>query len=146
MMKRTRIRALLLSGLALLLTGVPAATAQEIQIPTLPDPVAIEVDPATTAFLVMDISMSNCPVRPSCLESLGPIAGFLDRARASGMKVIQTTTGATIMPDVAPVDGELIMTFNGDKFNRTNLEDILRNAGVDTVIVVGSASNVAVMI
>jgi nicotinamidase-related amidase len=62
------------------------------------------------------------------------------------MTVIQTTTGAAIMPAVAPLDGELIMTFNGDKFSRTNLDEMLKNAGVDTVLVAGSSSNVAVMI
>jgi nicotinamidase-related amidase len=62
------------------------------------------------------------------------------------MMVVQTTTGTgTVLPEVAPLDGEQIVTAGADKFVRTNLADALQDAGVDSVVMVGTAANGAVL-
>ncbi len=133
-------------GWRVLCWGQPGGVrAHDIEVPTLPEPVAIEVDPAKTALLVLDISLSNRPARPACVASLPSIKDLLGRAHAAGMRVVQMTSGAAIMPEIAPVEGELIATFGGDKFYRTDLAAIWESAGVDTAIVVGTSANVAVM-
>jgi len=83
----------------------PVAQAPEVQLPTIPDPVPVELDAGTTAFLVLDLTDAVCPVRPACVASLSGVAAFLERVRAANVLVLYSTTtapGTMILPDVAP--------------------------------------------
>jgi nicotinamidase-related amidase len=117
-----------------------------MELPQIPSPVAVELSRSTTAFLVLDIQQSNCPRRPDCVASLPKMAALLDRARAAGVPVVYTGRPAEIMPEVAPREGEPFPTSRGpDKFYESNLDQILKEAGVTTLLVVGSSAIAAVL-
>jgi nicotinamidase-related amidase len=112
----------------------------------------VTIDVKTTALIVMDIVKGSCndQRRPRCVASVPAIAKLLDEARAKGMAVINTTAGsgpvADILPAVAPKPGEPVVTGTvADKFIRTDLEKILKDKGVTTVITVGTSAQGAVL-
>jgi len=104
-----------------------------------------------TAFLVLDIVRQSCnnQRRPRCVASVPKIQKFLQEARAKGMPVIYSrssqATVADILPEVAPRSDEPLVASNADKFVRTDLEKILKEKGIKTVIVVGTAAHGAVL-
>lgn len=137
----------MLFTLALFAVGTTPARAQELAIPTIPDAVEVKVNRGTTALLVLDILESNCRVRPACLESVPNITSLLSWARAEGLHVVHSNTGPTsvFLPEVVPLEGEPVVGSSADKFFNTNLNDILQERGVATVIVVGTAATGAVL-
>jgi len=119
-----------------------------------PSPVPVQtvrLAPATTALLILDIEEVTCNAekRPRCPDTVPQIKGLLDRARATGMAVVYSLTkrGAphTILPGVRPLPGEPIVQSGVDKFHNTELEKILSARGITTVVIVGTASEGAVL-
>jgi nicotinamidase-related amidase len=125
------------------------ATVKPPKPPAL-KPVKIE-DPKTTAFLVLDITRQICnnERRPRCVASVPRIQASLKQARAKGLTVVFSktpgTANADIHAEVAPLEGEPVVTARADKFFKTDLEKILQDKGIKTVIVVGSAAEGAVL-
>jgi nicotinamidase-related amidase len=150
-MYRQRLVALVVALIAVLVpvrlpAAAPAIAAQAL--PTIPAPAAVTLDPATTAYLVLDINSAVCAPRPACQATLPAIAAFLDRARQANAFVVYSNTtapGATILPEVAPGPDDPVVTSSADKFFNTQLDDILRNRGIRTAVVVGTAANGAVL-
>lgn len=110
------------------------------------------IDPKTTALLVMDLVKGSCNAerRPRCVASIPTVEKFLTEARAKGMTIIHTVAGSggvpDILPPVAPKDGETVLTGTvANKFVRTDLEKILKDKGITTVIPVGTAAHGAVL-
>ena len=149
-----------------LVTGLAAATAlwaAPVQAQTIVDewasvkpPAPIElktvkVDPKTTALLVLDLIKQTCNAerRPRCLASLPKVETFLAEARAKGVPVVHSITPAVtpadITPQAAPKEGEAIVSSMANKFIRTDLDKILKDKGVTTVIVVGTTAQGAVL-
>lgn len=118
-----------------------------IQFPAIPDPVAVSLDPSTTAFLALDFMQSNCSAqRPTCIASLPAVASGLTAARAAGVFVVYSQTpGGTIRSEVAPQPGDPIVIAQADKFFNTDLDDILKQAGITTVVITGTSSNGVVL-
>ncbi|HEY3115289.1 MAG TPA: isochorismatase family protein [Chloroflexota bacterium] len=115
-------------------------------LPNTPDPVAVTLDPSTTAFLVLDLTTATCSNRPVCVAQLPGLADFLAKARAAGVAVIYSNTpGSTVLPEVAPAGNEPLVTSSADKFFNTNLDDLLKDRGIETKIIVGTASNGAAL-
>src|SRR5581483_1993205 len=114
------------------------AIAQEL--PTIPDPVPVTVDRATTALLVLDMNDPTCATRPACVDTVPAVAALLARARAEGMAVIHSTgVNATgWLPEVQPLPDEPTVLSGADKFFNTNLEDEIRSRGITTVLVTGT--------
>jgi nicotinamidase-related amidase len=136
----------LLAALTLLVPTAALAQTSPPAPPVLPDVSPIALDPATSAFLVLDINSAVCPSRPSCVASVPIISRMLGRARAAGMFVgFSTTAAGDILPDVAPREGEPVVTARADKFFNTTLDQILKDHGVQTVLLVGAAANGAVL-
>ena len=83
------------------------------------------------------------------MASIPKIQSLLTEARAKGMPVIYSLTSragvADIRKEVAPIAGEPIVRSGVDKFFRTNLEEILKEKGVKTVILVGTSAHGAVL-
>lgn len=119
--------------------------------PPAPTLRAVTVDPKTTALLVLDVQTQNCNLqrRPRCVASIPRIQALLNRAIAKGMPVIYSTAGGApetdILWQVRPLGGEPLVTSGADKFFGTDLERILRDRGIRTVIPVGTAANGAVL-
>jgi nicotinamidase-related amidase len=103
-----------------------------------------------TALLILDIQKQNCNMerRPRCVASVPKIQGLLARTRAKGVSVIYSLgagTAADIYQEVAPLGGEPVVTSGPDKFLGTDLEEILKERRITTVIVTGTAAHGAVI-
>ncbi len=126
-------------------TAAPTPTSP---IPKIPDPVAVEVSVKGSALLVLDITSVICPPRPTCVTSVPKIAALVKKARDAKIPVIYSqtaTAGSTYIADIAPQAGDAMVTGRADKFFGTNLEQILKDKGIDTAVVVGAAANGAVL-
>jgi nicotinamidase-related amidase len=111
---------------------------------------AVTVDPKTTALLMLDFIKPNCPNRPRCMASLPAAKKLLDEARAKNVLVVYTTSGMAnadaILPEVAPSGKEsLVRVVSVDKFTGTDLEKMLKDKGIQTVIIGGTAAHGAVL-
>jgi nicotinamidase-related amidase len=123
-----------------------------VQAPKPPElkPVKID-DPKSTAYLVLDIVKQACnnQRRPRCVASVPKIQAFLSLARSKGVSIIysytSSSTPADILPEVAPLAGEPLVRSSAEKFVGTDLDKILRDKGIKTVIVVGTAAHGAVI-
>ncbi|HZT06856.1 MAG TPA: isochorismatase family protein [Chloroflexota bacterium] len=146
-----RARVAHLASLAIasaLLTAIPpqSGSARAQEAPPLPDPVPVTLDASTTAYLVLDMNDRVCLQYPACVDSIGTVARFLDRAREAGALVVySTTTGGNVLPEVAPREGEPVVTGRSDKFYQTDLADILASHGIQTAVLVGVSANGAVL-
>lgn len=144
---------------SLLLAASPASAERTIiddwaTIKTPPPPALASVtvvDPAKTALLMLDFNKQTCNQerRPRCLATLPSVSKLLDAARTSKASVIYSLSpgavASDILPQVAPRAGEPIVTSGPDKFIGTDLEKILTEKTVTTVIVVGTAAHGAVL-
>lgn len=120
-----------------------------IKAPAAPELKPAILDPKTAALLVLDFVNPNCTSRPRCMASLPAVKKLLAEARAKGMLVVFATgpTGkrADILVDVAPLESEAIVSAGVDKFANTELEQVLKAAGTQTVIATGTSAHGAVL-
>jgi nicotinamidase-related amidase len=130
-----------------LIVGATPAAAQ--QVPPVPDPVPVTLNPATTALVILDVTEQTCSPQPTCTQGMVPaIAGLLARARSAGVTVIYSLppSGSPVLPEVAPAPGD--PTFVGqaqDRFYNSDLENLLRGRGISNVILVGWRENGSVL-
>lgn len=123
----------------------------KVQAPKPPELKPVTLDPKTTALLVLDFVKQTCNAerRPRCLTSVPHVQALLKLARGKGVSVVYSiTTAATpadVLKDVAPLEGEPIVKSSADKFFKTDLEKILNDKGIKTVVVVGTAAHGAVL-
>lgn len=119
-----------------------------ISTPTAPELKSVTINPKTTALLVLDIETSICKSQ-RCIVSITNIYNLLTKARKNGMQVVYSLipmgTPQDIYNQIAPLPGDPIVKSNVDKFYKTNLEEILNDKGITTVIVTGYAANGAVL-
>ena len=149
---------LLTSGLVLALCGgaaqaqpnaqdTPASRAASkplltLQMPALPDPVRVTLNPATTALLVLDYVEEICHSQPKCRgEMLPAMTPFFARARKAGLVVAYGTREQNMskwLPEVAPAAGDIkIVNTAQDRFYNTDLDKALKAKGITTIIMVG---------
>ena len=122
----------------------------KVKVPEPPELKEVTVDTATTALLILDIEkITTHAQRPRAVASVPRIQKLLVEARKKGMTVAHSTTGRgtpeDILPEVKPAKGEAVVKSSVDKFYNTDLEKILKDKGIKTVIIVGTASEGAVM-
>jgi len=154
-MKRKLIVAL--AAAAALMVGAVRAQAGDIidewasvKQPSAPALKPVTVDPKTTALLMLDFLPSfYCSDDPRCVATLPAMKKLLAEARAHGAPVIFSVAGkfgrADVLKDVAPSGDEPVVKSHADKFVHTDLEKILKDKGIQTVIVNGTAANGAVL-
>jgi nicotinamidase-related amidase len=112
---------------------------------------SVKVDPKETAFLILDIEQRACNSkrRPRCVASVPTIQKFLEKVRGKGLPVVYSLTSRgtpeKILPGVRPEGTEPIVKSSVDKFYKTDLEKILREKGIKTVIIVGTSAEGAVV-
>jgi len=120
-----------------------------IKQPPAPALKPVTVDPKTTALLMLDFMRQNCGQRPRCMASIPAMKTLLGEARAAKVPVVYSiianSTTADVIKDVAPEPGEPHVQAGPDKFFHTDLEKILKDKGITTVIVTGTAANGAVL-
>lgn len=137
------------------LSALPARAADiidnwsQVQAPPAPTLEDVTVDSKTTALLMLDFLKQNCAPNPSCTNTLPAMQSLVSMARQKKMLVVYTAfPGAKItdvLPPVAPTGKEPTVTAFLDKFLKTNLDEVLKKNHIKTVIVVGSATNGAVL-
>jgi len=119
-----------------------------VKAPATPALKPVTVDPKTTALLMLDFMNQNCGKRPRCLATIPAMKKLLAAARAAKATVVYSiiakTTTADVIKDVAPEANEPHVLSGPDKFLNTDLDKILKDKGIKTVIAVGTASNGAV--
>lgn len=122
-------------------------------IKTPPPPVVspVTVDPGGTALLLLDFNKQTCNAerRPRCIASIPRVKKLLAAARARGIAVIYSLSpgaaAADIAPELAPRKGDPIVASGPDKFLGTDLEKILKDRNIRTVIIAGTAAHGAVL-
>lgn len=150
---RGLVRASLAIGLAAVLLPAKAQTIVDewaaIKAPPPPELKTVKVDPKESALLLLDFVKQNCSPRPRCVASLPKMQGLLEKARQAGMPVVYSiVTGQAptdVLPEVAPRAGDAFVASGPDKFMNTDLDKLLKEKGVKTVIVAGTAAEGAVL-
>ena len=112
-----------------------------------------KVDPAKTALLLFDFTTQTCTQerRPRCAASVPKLKKLLDDARARNMFVVYSVATAEskpsdILPEIAPRAGDPVLPPLGpDKFIGSDFERMLKNKGVDTIIITGTAAQTTVL-
>lgn len=151
--------AVLASGLmmTIFLFQMPASaqtivdTWDAVKAPPAPELKSVILDSKATALLLLDFNKQTCNAerRPRCIASLPKVQELLEEARSKGFTIIYSlSAGATstdVARELAPRTGEPIVTAGPDKFMGTDLEKILMDRGIKTVIVTGTAAHGAVL-
>lgn len=119
-----------------------------ISVPPVPELKPVTVDPKTTALLILDMETTIC-VNARCISSISSINNLLTKARQNVMLVVYSLipmgSPQDVAKELAPSPNDPIVKSNVDKFYNTNLEEILKEKGIKTVIVTGYAANGAVL-
>ena len=124
-----------------------------VKPPPAPQLKAVNVDPKTTALLVLDFMKGNCGARPRCVNTVPNVKKLIDEARAHDMMVAYTLVGQDPSPagmvdqSLVPHTGEFRIEGSGgaDKFINSNLDQGLKAKGIKTVIVTGTSAQGAVV-
>jgi nicotinamidase-related amidase len=122
-----------------------------VKVPPAPELKPVKIDPKVTALLMLDFNKQSCNAerRPRCIASIPKVQKLLTEARAKGVPVIHSVGAGAAVADIAkelaPLTGEPMISSGPDKFLGTDLEKILKEKGVKTVIAVGTASHGAVL-
>ena len=137
-----------------LLAGIAPAEAQavtdewsSVKLPEAPEVKPVTIDAGTTGLIVMDFNKAGCSQdrRPRCVVDLPHVAQLLKAARDHKLFVIHTLTSTTSVDDipdsVKPSGGEQAFKAGPDKFINSDLDKILKEKGVKTLILVGTAAN-----
>jgi len=122
-----------------------------VKAPPAPELKDVTIDPKTTALLMLDLVKQSCneKARPRCPATLPAAKQLLTEARANNVLVVYgIVAGSAIgdtLGDVAPNGQEPVVQSGPDKFFNTDLEKILKDGGIKTVVVAGTAANGAVL-
>ena len=124
-----------------------------MKLPPAPALKPAKVDASTTALLLFDFTHQTCSQerRPRCAASVPKLKQLLDDARARNMFVVWSVATANskpsdILPEIAPRAGEPVLPSLGpDKFIKSDFEQMLRDKGIKTVIITGTAAHTTVL-
>lgn len=152
------LAAIVVAIAATAIEGLPAHAADiiaewaSVKAPPPPELKPVTADPKTTALLLLDFIDHDpyCgPGKPRCVAALPAMGKLLAAARTGQAAVIYSVAGnfgpSAIAKDVAPQGSEPVVKAHADKFLGTDLEKILKDKGIKTVIVTGTAGNGAVL-
>ena len=124
---------------------------QSVKTPPAPELKMVTLDPATTALLLLDFNKQTCNAerRPRCISSIARVEKLLKFAREKGVFVAHTISAgaapADIAKELAPLGSEPVVASGPDKFLGTDLEKILKEKNIKTVVAVGTATHGAVL-
>jgi nicotinamidase-related amidase len=152
-----------LAAFAIALLGASATQANviddwnTIKVPAAPVLKPVSVNISDTALLLLDFNGAQDPskgpcntkTKPRCIASLPKVEKLLNEARKSGVPVIYSITGGATKGDIAsvlaPKEGDPVVQGGANKFINTDLEKILTEKHIETIIVAGTASEGAVL-
>ena len=135
-------------------TPAASPTVNPLAVPAIPAPVAVSLDAKTTAFGVFDVTNPTCAGRPECAASVPKIAALLQKARAAGVLVLYSSTSptGTFPAEIAPRATDTVLqplAGIADLFVRTstgtNVDQVLKEKRITTLLMVGTRSNGVVL-
>lgn len=153
------MRALVLS-VAVAVACVGPVAAQTIidewasaKLPAPPALKDVKLNPAETAILAMDFTVQTCAPerRPRCAASVAKVQKLIGEARAKGATIIYSvavpnSTAADILKELTPAQGETVLPPLGpDKFINSELDKMLKDKGVRTVVALGTQAQTSVL-
>jgi nicotinamidase-related amidase len=115
---------------------------QTLQMPAMPDPARVTLNPKTTALLVLDYVEDICATQPRCKSQMLPaMTPFMERVRKAGLVVAYGTRAQNMthwLKEVAPAADDIkIVNTAQDRFYNTDLDKLLKAKGITTMIMVG---------
>jgi nicotinamidase-related amidase len=120
-----------------------------VKAPPPPELKPVTLEAKTTGLLLLDFVKQLCGPRPRCVTSLPRVQKLASEARANEVLVVYSLAGqftkADIMSEVTPTGNEPLVRSGANKFLGTDLEKILKDKGIKTVIVMGTAAHGAVL-
>lgn len=122
-----------------------------VKLPAPPEIKDITIDPKTTALLSLDFNARTCTPqqRARCAAIIPNAVKLLEAARAKGMFIAHTATSSMkdtdFVKELYPKGDEKIVRGRGDKFMGSDLDKMLKDRGIKTVIIIGTAGNNAVL-
>jgi nicotinamidase-related amidase len=137
-------------------TGHAQTLIEEWNTAKLPPPPPlklVKIEPKETALLVMDFTVQTCTVqrRPRCAASVPKVIHLVNEAHAKGALVIYSVAVPNSVPkdilkELTPLEGEQVLPPLGpDKFINSDLEKMLKDRGITTVIAIGTQAQTSVL-
>jgi len=150
---------IMLLGLAsLFMPGSARAQTVIDEWASVKPPAAPALKPVTlvaseTALLAMDFTNQTCSPqrRLRCANSVPKVQALIAAARAKGAFVVYSvalpgSTAADILKELTPAAGEPVLPPLGpDKFIGSDLEKMLKDRGIKTVIAIGTQAHTSVL-
>jgi nicotinamidase-related amidase len=122
-----------------------------VKTPPPPELKPVTVDAKTTALLAFDIVKPFCNAQhyAGCPAMVPTVKKLVTEARAKGVTIVYTSVPpvpkTAIVDELTPAASDPFVQSWTDKFLDTDLEKILKDHGISTLIVTGLASNGAVL-
>jgi nicotinamidase-related amidase len=144
---------------------------EQLTVPDIPRTDTVALDPATTALVVVDmqhdfVSDGGALQVPDAQGTVPVIADLIRRFRAAGARVVFTqdthrdgdpefaiwpphaiegTHGHAIVDELHPLPGDTVIRKpRYDAFYATPLDHLLRQWGVETLVICGTVANICV--
>jgi nicotinamidase-related amidase len=119
------------------------------RLPPPPRLKAVTLVPRETALLVMDFTVQTCTPerRKRCADSVAGVKKFVEAARAQGALIVYSVAvPGDVLKDLQPAPGEEVLPPVGpDKFVNTDLEKVLKDKGIKTVVAMGTQAQGCVL-
>jgi nicotinamidase-related amidase len=159
-----RFISIALTAMAILAAGgsllPPAARAEtvidewsSVKLPAPPALKPVTLVPQETALLAMDFTVQTCTPqrRLRCANQVPNVVKLVAEARLKGVYVIYSvalpgSTPADILKELTPAAGEPVLPPLGpDKFIASDLDKMLKERGIKTVIAIGTQAHTSVL-
>jgi nicotinamidase-related amidase len=126
---------------------------KDLAFPPAPELKPAKVEAATTALLLLDFTNQTCTQerRPRCAAQVPGLAKLLAEARAKNVFVVYSVATAgsdrkDILAALAARDGDPVLPPLGpDKFIGSDFEKMLKDKGIQTLIIAGTAAHTSVL-
>lgn len=121
--------------------------------PIRPEPKPVSLERNSTGILVLDLSKRCHDPKISCFQLLEPVGEFLHRARTYGIPIIYSisliekgTPSGDVASPLKRRETEPVINPDGfDKFTGGLLQDFLKQNNIKSLVIIGSATNFAVL-
>lgn len=126
---------------------------KDLAFPPAPELKPAKVEAASTALLLLDFTNQTCSQerRPRCAAQVPGLAKLLAEARAKNVFVVYSVATAgsdrkDILAALAARDGDPVLPPLGpDKFIGSDFEKMLKDKGIQTLIIAGTAAHTSVL-
>jgi nicotinamidase-related amidase len=120
-----------------------------VKAPPAPVLKGVTIDPKTTALLVFDVNEGSCgpTTGPRCAASLPKMRAVLDKARADHLYIVFSSypNMTPYVKDLPRLPDEPMINSHTDKFLGTDIDKMLKDHNIKTVIAIGISSNGTVL-